>query len=88
MWVSSSAASDVGQVRKNNEDAFHVDDSLGIYVVCDGVGGHSDGEVASAEATKTITRYLTERKAEIDAFVDTSTGRDAMRRLVRDAVRI
>ena len=86
MWVSSSAASDVGQVRKNNEDAFHVDDSLGIYVVCDGVGGHSDGEVASAEATETITRYLAERKAEIDAFVDTSTGRDAMRRLVRDAV--
>jgi serine/threonine protein phosphatase PrpC len=45
---------DVGKRRVANEDAFLVDDELGLYVVADGMGGHSSGEVASAEAVETL----------------------------------
>ncbi len=86
MWITSYGSTDVGQVRKNNEDAFQIDDELGLYVVCDGVGGHSDGEVASAEATARLVEFFGDHKEDIRAFVDTPAGRDAIRRLVRDAV--
>jgi protein phosphatase len=47
-------ASDVGKKRTTNEDAFYIDDSIGLYVVADGMGGHAAGEVASQEAVETI----------------------------------
>jgi protein phosphatase len=46
--------SDVGKKRTTNEDAFYVDDRIGLYVVADGMGGHAAGEVASQEAVETI----------------------------------
>ena len=46
--------SDLGRKRKTNEDAFFMDDALGLYVVADGMGGHAAGEVASQEAVETI----------------------------------
>src|SRR5215510_13315808 len=52
--ISSYGATHVGKKRATNEDAFLVDDSLGLYVVADGMGGHAAGEVASHEAVETI----------------------------------
>jgi serine/threonine protein phosphatase PrpC len=45
---------DLGRKRASNEDAFYVDDQLGLYVVADGMGGHAAGEVASREAVDTL----------------------------------
>jgi len=45
---------DVGRKRTSNEDAYFLDDDLGLYVVADGMGGHAAGEVASQEAVDTV----------------------------------
>ncbi|PKK38662.1 Protein serine/threonine phosphatase PrpC, regulation of stationary phase [Clostridiaceae bacterium JG1575] len=52
--------SDIGNVRSVNEDYVDMDRTkdYGLYVVCDGVGGHKAGEVASQEAGRFIKEYL------------------------------
>jgi serine/threonine protein phosphatase PrpC len=50
----SFGMSDIGRRRKTNEDAFFIDDEIGLYVVADGMGGHAAGEVASHEAVDAL----------------------------------
>jgi protein phosphatase len=56
--VEAFAISDVGLVRKSNEDSYVCDDRLRLYVVADGMGGHSAGEVASRLAVETIEGFI------------------------------
>ncbi|WP_321475797.1 protein phosphatase 2C domain-containing protein [uncultured Paludibaculum sp.] len=46
--------SDVGCVRKNNEDSYLVDPELGLYAVADGMGGAQAGELASQIAIQSL----------------------------------
>jgi PPM family protein phosphatase len=54
MTIISFGATDPGKKRATNEDAYLVDDRLGLYAVADGVGGSEAGEVASRIAVDTI----------------------------------
>jgi serine/threonine protein phosphatase PrpC len=68
--------SDIGRRRLSNEDAFLVDDALGLYVVADGMGGHNAGEVASGEAVDTL-HGMVKREEESLRAVDRLVGADA-----------
>ena len=54
----SAARTDVGMKREHNEDSFLVNEDLGLFVVCDGMGGHAGGETASRLAVQTIEKEL------------------------------
>lgn len=61
---------DIGQVREHNEDSLVVKPPL--YVVCDGMGGHAAGEVASEIAVNVVARHAPARidAAELGAAVE------------------
>jgi serine/threonine protein phosphatase PrpC len=57
LHIESGARSDVGRVRKNNEDNFRAEPSLELFVLSDGMGGQASGEVASALAVETVVEH-------------------------------
>ena len=60
--LQSHGLTDVGKLRDHNEDSFLVESAAGLYVVCDGMGGHAGGEVASSIAVETINDFIHNQK--------------------------
>lgn len=56
--VRACGLSDVGLTRVHNEDYFEIDPRHRLYVVADGMGGHSAGEVAAQIAVKAIHDFI------------------------------
>lgn len=70
--LEDAGQTDIGRQRSHNEDCFSIQTETkksdspqgrtlhakGLYILCDGMGGHASGEVASATAVETLQRYF------------------------------
>jgi serine/threonine protein phosphatase PrpC len=72
MRLRVHALTDVGRERAQNEDSLHTwrDDETDVLVVCDGMGGHEAGEVASAIAVEKLIEELASGAPVREALVD------------------
>jgi len=62
--MQAAVLSDIGRVRRQNQDRFLINQSQGLFVVCDGMGGHKAGEVAAQMAIDTISGCLDQLENE------------------------
>lgn len=78
----AAGATDVGRVRKGNEDNFFVDERRGVFLVADGMGGHAAGEIASALASRAVGGTLVRG---VDEELEADLLADAMKRSLHAA---
>lgn len=83
--VEAAGTSDIGKVRKANEDSWFLSESMGLYVVADGMGGHRGGAVASQLAVKTMGDYMPaacRQASSLDANNAENFQNEAVKRLL------
>ncbi len=71
----SAAASDAGRARPINQDSFLERTDVGLWAVADGLGGHSDGEIASRMVCDALADFVP--GGGFDDMIDTACQRVA-----------
>jgi protein phosphatase len=87
LGIAEVGCTDIGRQRDHNEDCFGISTEIskeenafgkqiharGVYIVCDGMGGHAAGEVASALAVETLQQYFKNCWPESEDLPDEET---------------
>lgn len=63
LW-QGTGLTDKGLVRQSNQDTFAIENSLGLWVIADGMGGHAGGQIASELVVSSIVDYIGTAKQE------------------------
>ncbi len=77
------AKSDIGRAREMNQDAYYASqpsDTVGLYIVADGMGGYNGGEIASSLAVTATKDFIENNFAEIEHT------KEKLQELVKNAI--
>src|SRR5436190_1426237 len=65
--IDAFGLTDVGRKRKHNEDAYALEETEGLFIVADGMGGHAAGEVAAKITVETIGEFIAATRQKEEA---------------------
>ena len=72
-----------GLVRTSNQDAYALENQLGLWVIADGMGGHAGGSLASQLAVQSTVRHVRESNNSLWTDVNqSSTATDLLLKAV------
>jgi len=77
------AKSDIGKAREMNQDAYYASqpsDTVGLYIVADGMGGYNGGEIASELAVTAAKNFIENN------FAETEHTKEKLQELVKNAI--
>ncbi len=80
----TGVASDPGLLRDNNEDRVYTDESAGIFLVVDGMGGRAAGEMAAQTAIEVIPQHLKETAGDVAEAITAANNEIYSRAQERD----
>jgi len=61
LLIISAGFSDIGKEREENQDAFHIDEKSGFFIVVDGMGGLQEGALAAKYVVEGLPDVIMER---------------------------
>lgn len=88
MKLRAAAISDRGLKREGNEDQYLIDESKGLYIVCDGMGGHSAGEVAAERAIDFAAGHVSKSVEALSSAASKPDGFFRVMRVAEEAVQV
>src|SRR5271170_2850845 len=88
MPIEARGITDVGRKRHHNEDSFLVDENLGLFVVCDGMGGHAAGEVAASRCVEVIKQEISSHAEVVEQLRINPNSTTAAVSLLENAVEL
>ena len=73
--ITIMGMTDIGLVRRKNEDSIGYDSALGLAVLADGMGGHRGGDIASSMTVDTIIGVVQKKLPKIKpGHTDSKSG--------------
>jgi protein phosphatase len=85
--IEIAGVSDVGRLRRRNEDAIDWDTQLGVAMVADGMGGSQGGDIAATTALRSIKYDLRRALADSERHGSRARSREVRGALVVELVR-